>query len=163
MKSFFPQVQQTRFETGSIGPAILILVRCSAHDSDHFHEQCRYDSMIPHFLPAHRSYQMQLLHLVTFWVQNSNFNRMSAHRGLRKQSSNILRMLEFLWTAATPSIGVWSNSQSSSRMQFPSRIVIKTQGKTTVGIPHRECFSHFIFGHRHRRLFEVLEWLLLYC
>jgi hypothetical protein len=54
---FFPHVYQTRLELGWTGPAILLLDGCSAHYSDHFHEQCSYYGVIPHFLPPHSSDQ----------------------------------------------------------------------------------------------------------
>jgi hypothetical protein len=89
----FPYIETMRQKLQYDGSAVVLLDRCSCHESDHFLDACSFRGVIPQFLPPHTSDQTQPMDMLIFARQKQEAARTRPEDGLNAQTRQIVKMI----------------------------------------------------------------------
>jgi hypothetical protein len=118
VEMFLPEVRRRREETGSEGPAVLILDGCTAHDGDVFWDLCMENGIVHHFVPPHASNQVQPCDLCVFGITKRLITKLNRAPDGNIQSLQIAKLVSAFHSACNPLnvIASFRNAGIVSRM-----------------------------------------------
>jgi hypothetical protein len=100
--TFCVDLSRRREQQNYWGPSYLLLDNCSAHHGIRFSNLCNQHNIVPIFLPAHASNQVQPLDLCLFGVTKGQIIRVNNLECANIQSTHVVKVINGFLSAANP-------------------------------------------------------------